>query len=191
MIALTNNFTDGFILNKNQSLYQMKIFCKTILIVLSLLMSMNEIQAQTKQAPLDQVALMKQFIGTWECELGKDTMLVTTNKPFGSGMECNGQVVTKGKILDSIKQLFGYDKITDRFMMAELIESSPVMEICSTWFTSGNTGEIVLLRDIPDPGKAGLRYEFEFKSPGMIVQTALKNGKVFKVVTLRRIKSKN
>jgi hypothetical protein len=31
--------------------------------------------AQSANEELDQVELMKQFIGTWECEIGKDTFL--------------------------------------------------------------------------------------------------------------------
>lgn len=157
-------------------------------IALFLLLCTNWIQAQTKDARLNQVELMKQFLGKWKGEIGQDTAIIGENTPFGTGMECNSQIVCKGKILDSVKQLLGYDKKTDKYIIAELIKSSPVIEICATWFTSENTGEMVLLQDISDPGNASLKWKFEFKSPDLIVQTALQNNKVVKIITVTRVK---
>jgi hypothetical protein len=163
----------------------MKTFWKTTLITVFLLISISGIQAQTKHSRLNQVELMKQFIGTWTCELGKDTILISENKPFGTGIVCNSQIVTKGENIDSVKQLCGYDKKNDRFIMAELIKSSPVIEICNVWFTSKNSGEIVII----NPDNASLKFRFEFKTPDMIVQTAIRNEKVVKEITLTRVKS--
>jgi hypothetical protein len=166
----------------------MKTYYKTILIALFLLISATGILAQTKQAKLNQVELFKQFLGTWTGEVGKDTTITGVNEPFGTGIECNSQIITKGKILDSVKQLLGYDIRSDRFIIAELKKSSPVIEICSTWFTTEYAGELVLSQDSSDPEKATLMFKFEFKSPDLIVQTAFYNGKVIKAVTLTRIK---
>jgi hypothetical protein len=47
----------------------MKTFCKTILITGFILISINGILAQTTDNRLNQVDLMKQFIGSWKCEL--------------------------------------------------------------------------------------------------------------------------
>jgi hypothetical protein len=43
----------------------MKTFCKAIMISVFLLLCPNGIQAQATDAKLNQVELMKQFIGTW------------------------------------------------------------------------------------------------------------------------------
>jgi len=163
----------------------MKTFSTTLLIVLYLLINTNKMQAQTTHTKLNQVELMKQFIGTWKCEFGEGTIFTSENRPFGNGMICISQIVTKGKIVDSVTQLFGYDNKTDKFIIAELKTSSPVIELCSTWFSSKNSGEIV----VANPDNAPYSFKFEFKTPDMIIQTAIADGKVVNEITLTRIES--
>lgn len=163
----------------------MKTFSTTLLIVLLLLINTNRMQAQTTHTKLNQVELMKQFIGTWKCEFGEGTIFTSENSPFGNGMICISKIVTKGKIIDSVTQLFGYDNRTDKFIIAELKTSSPVIELCSTWFSSKNSGEIV----VTNPDNAPYSFKFEFKTPNMIIQTAIADGKVVNEITLTRIES--
>jgi hypothetical protein len=163
----------------------MKTFSTTLLIVLFLLINTNRMQAQTTQTKLNQIELMKQFIGTWKSEFGEGTIFTCENRPFGNGMICNSQIVIKGKIIDSVTQLFGYDNKTDKFIIAELKESSPVIELCSTWFSSKNTGEIV----VTNPDNAPYTFKFEFKTSDLIIQTAITDGKVVNEITLTRIES--
>jgi hypothetical protein len=163
----------------------MKAFCKIILVTGFILISIPGILAQQTENKLNQVELMKQFIGSWKCELGKDTLIIGDNIAFGTGLVCNSKIIVKGKIINSVKQLFGYDSKTDKFIVAELIENSPVIEICSTWFTSTNTGELV----VTNPDNAPFSFKFEFKNPDLIVQTAIQNDKVIKELFLTRIKS--
>ena len=65
----------------------MKTFCLTTMIVVSLLLCSNGIQAQTTQSQLNQVELMKQFIGIWKAQMGKDTIFIMEGKTFGKGLE--------------------------------------------------------------------------------------------------------
>lgn len=162
----------------------MKTFCKTTLIVGFVLISTIGLQVQATDNKLNQVDLMKKFVGRWKCELGKDTVIIGDNIAFGTGLICSSQIIANGKILNSVKQLFGYDKKTDKFIVAELIESSPVIEICSTWFTSQDTGELVVTNPDNDP----FRFKFVFKNADLIVQTAIQNDKVVKEITITRIK---
>ena len=127
---------------------------------------------------------MKQFLGSWKCELGKDTFLLSKNIPFGTGMISTSQIITNGVPLDSIAQLYGYDKKAGKFILAEQIKSSPTIEICSVWFTSKNTGEII----VTNPENAPFTFKFEFKSPKLLVQKAIQNDKVVKEVIGMRIK---
>lgn len=163
----------------------MNIFGKKIVITVFLLLSLNGIHAQTEQTNLDQVELMKQFIGTWTCEYHKDTFLIIENTSFGTGMVSRSHIVTKGETLDSIIQLYGYDKKADRYIMAELVRSSSVIEICDAFFTSGNAGELV----VTNTENAKFKWRFEFKTPDLIVQTAILDNKVVKEVSLTRMKS--
>jgi hypothetical protein len=162
----------------------MKIFYKTLLIAGFVLIGTFKLQAQTTDNKLIQVDLIKKFVGRWKCELGKDTVLIGENIAFGTGLVCSTQIVANGKILNSVKQLYGYDKKIDKFIVAELIESSPVIEICTSWFTSQNTGELV----VTNPDNAPVRFKFEFKNADLIVQTAIQNDKVIKEITITRIK---
>ncbi len=163
----------------------MNTSAKTLLTALFFFMGINKIQAQTEPSTLNQVELMKKFLGNWTGELGKDTFMIAENTPFGTGMVSTGQIVTKGETLDSVIQLYGYDKINDRFTIAELVRSSSVLEIINARFHSENTGELVVTNT--DNGK--FEWKFEFKSPDLIVQTALINGKILKEISLTRIKS--
>jgi len=162
----------------------MKTFYKTILIVGFFIIGTFGLNAQSTQNNLNQVDLMKKFIGRWKCDLGKDTVLISDNIAFGTGLICSSQIIANGKVLNSVKQLYGYDRKIDKFIVAELIESSPVIEICNSWFTSQNTGELI----ITNPENSSLRFKFEFKNADLIVQTAIQNNKVVNEITLIRIK---
>lgn len=143
---------------------------------------MNGIQAQTSETKLDQIELMKQFIGTWEGGFGDNSVFVCENKQFANGMISTSHITTNGEIVESIAQLYGYDSKTDKFIIAELKESSSVIEICLTWFTSMTTGEMI----VTNPENAPFRFEFEFKTPDMIEQTAIQNNQVVNTITLKR-----
>ena len=162
----------------------MKTFCKTILIVGFVMIGTFGLHAQSADNKLDQVDLMKKVVGRWQCELGKDTVLISDNVAFGTGLICSSQIIANGEIHHSVKQLYGYDKKIDKFIIAELIESSPVIEVCNSWFTSQNTGEIV----VTNPENAPFRFKFEFKNADLIVQTAIQNDKVVQEISLIRIK---
>jgi len=148
------------------------------MIAIFLLFKINGIKCQITDKKLDQVKLMKQFIGTWKFELGKDTFLISENSPFGTGMTSKSQIITNDAVINSIIQLYGYDKKTDKFVVAELFETSPVIELCNAWFISNKAGEIVIF----NPENAALRFRFEFKTPDLIVQTAIIDDKVIKEV---------
>jgi hypothetical protein len=163
----------------------MKTFCTNLLMAACILTGVNPIFAQATGPKLNQVELLKQFAGSWQGELGKDTCIVGDNVVFGTGLVCNSQVIAKGKIVTSVKQLYGYDQKKDKFIVAELIESSPCIEICTTWFTSQTTGELI----ITNPENVTVNYKFEFRTPDVIVQTAIQDNKVLKEITLHRIKS--
>ena len=161
----------------------MKTFCKTILIVGFVLINTFGLHAQTADNKLNQVDLMKKFVGRWRCELGNDTVMISNYIAFGTGLICSSQIIANGKILDSVKQLYGYDKKTDKFIVAELIESLPVIEICTIWFTSQDTGELIVI----NPDNAPFRFQFVFKNTDLILQTAIQNDNVVKEITITRI----
>lgn len=160
----------------------MKTSINLLLIFCLVLSGFNRLHAQTLQT-LDQVKLIKQFAGTWQAELGNDTIVIGTNTVFGTGLACNSDIVVKGKVINSVKQLYGYDPKADKFIVAELIKTSPAVEICETWFTSPTSGETV----ITNPGNRPVKYIFEFRSANEIVQRAILEGKVIKEIVIKRV----
>jgi hypothetical protein len=162
----------------------MNTICKYLLFGLLQLTIIGGIQAQTVQPKLNQVDLMKQFLGTWKCELGRDTFLISDTRLFGTGMISKSRIFTKNTVLDSVIQLYGYDRKADKYIMSELIKSAPSVEICNTWFTSANAGEVLII----NPDNAPLRFKFEFSTPDTLIQVALYNDKKVKVVKGVRMK---
>lgn len=162
----------------------MKSTLYTIIIVLLLLINMNRLQAQKIETNLDQVELMKKFIGTWEGKFGENSLFVCENKQFANGLISFSHITTNGETVESVAQLYGYDSRIDKFIIAELKESSSVIEICSTWFTSTNTGKII----ITNPDNAPYQFTFEFKSPDIIEQTAIQDNNVVNSIILERVK---
>lgn len=161
----------------------MKFFSNSIMIAFIAIININTMQPQTIKTNLNQVELMKQFIGTWKGEFGDNSIFICENKAFGNGIISSGQITIDGKIVDSITQLYGYDNKTDKFIIAELKTSSPIIEIGSTWFDSKTTGEIV----ITNPENAPYKFKFEFKNPDTILQTAIQDEKEVNKIVLKRI----
>ncbi len=63
----------------------MKTFLSTTMIVL-LCHGANvvQVQAQTTQTKLDQMELMKQYLGIWKGELAKDTVMILNFTSYGT-----------------------------------------------------------------------------------------------------------
>jgi hypothetical protein len=165
----------------------MKNICLTITIAVFLVICSNGIQAQTTQIKLNQIDLMKQFVGSWKGEIAKDTTEFWDVKPYGTGLECNFKYVTKEKTVMEGKELFGYDKKVDIFIMLSVIKPMDI-GIYATWFLSKSKYIFIPYNDIPNPKKAPSKWEGEFKSPDMFVETTSVNNKSVKTVTYNRVK---
>jgi hypothetical protein len=137
---------------------------------------------------LNQVEFMKQLLGTWKTEYGKDTIVVFNVRPFGNGSERDITMSTKGKILNSGKMLFGYDEVNDKILEAILYKSSPNLIINVWWATSKNTAEGVPINDISNPENATIKLKCEFKSPDVFILTNIINNKVVGAYTYTREK---
>ena len=85
------------------------------------------------------------------------------------------------------KQLWGYDKNLDKYTMSEMIKGMD-NAFYSSWFISKNKCSMIFYSDILNPDNASIKYEVEFKSPDILVQTTIKNNKPVKVDTMTRVK---
>jgi hypothetical protein len=136
---------------------------------------------------LNQVELVKQNIGSWKCDISKDTTCFWDVKPYGTGLECYYKYVTKGKIVIEGKQLFGYDMKVDKYIVSFLPKGMD-MEIWAIWYVSKNKYIMLPYSDISNPEKASFKYEEEFKSPDLAVETMFVNGKSVETDTWTRVK---
>jgi hypothetical protein len=152
-----------------------------------MLIGLSEIQAQTTQPKLNQVELMKQLIGSWKADMGKDTTFFMEAKPYGTGGEFNYNYAAKGKVFSEGKQLAGYDKKIDKIVYVNL-EKGKDIELLSLWFTSTTKYIITNYSDIANPGKASFTFEGEFKSPNLFIEKLIINGKLLKTYTMTRVK---
>ena len=166
----------------------MKTICLTSMAVVFLFFSTIKIKAQTNQKSLKQFELMKQFIGTWNDNMGKDTTTIWELTPFGNAMESNFNSTTKGKNLYTGKQFFGYDKKTDKIISAQLYKYSAIIEFYAFWFTSDNICFAVPYQDISNPENAILQFKFEIKSPDLFTRTITSDNKITNVRTYTRVK---
>ena len=136
---------------------------------------------------LNQVELHKQFIGSWKCNLAKDTTVFWDIKSYGSGFESYHKNVTKGKIVLEGKLLWGYDNNLDKYFMYQMIKDVDNLSY-SSWFKSNNKCAMFSYNDISNPEIASTKWEFEFKSPDLFIQTEIKNNTPVKVYTYTRVK---
>ena len=148
----------------------------------------NEIQAQNTQIKLNQVEWMKQFLGSWKAEIGKDTAFIMECNSFYNGSDFYLKRESKGKIIFEQKTLMGYDKNSDKIIECAINNSSKQIILMAAWFTSVNKCEEVLFKDIANPDIAKNKWIFEFKSPDLLTWTDLVNNKPTNIYTFHREK---
>jgi hypothetical protein len=136
---------------------------------------------------LNQVELMKLFLGSWKCEVSSDTIAYWTSKSYGTGLENRYNYVKDGRIVVEGKQLWGYDKTIDKFYATTLQKGKDIY-IDVYYFISTNKCIMYTLYDIEKPEKAPVRWEIQFKSPDMFTETYISNNEPFKIRTFTRIK---
>jgi hypothetical protein len=165
----------------------MKKLCLVFSISVFLLASTIRLQAQTTQNQLNQVELMKQFIGSWKTTFGNERTFFWEAKSYGTGFETNLLGVANGNTMFEGKQLLGYDKKNDKYIVAQMFQGKDI-EIGATWFISNTKFKWIPNCDISNPEKASIINEGEFKSPDMFVETKTVNTNPIQTLTYTRIK---
>jgi hypothetical protein len=122
---------------------------------------------------------MKQFIGSWKCDMAKDTTKFWDSKSYGTGLEGNFKYVTKDKMVLEGKELWGYDRKTDKFILTSMIKGMDI-EIYAVWFISKNKYIVVPFSDISNPEKASFKVEGDIKSPDIFIETTIVKDKPVK-----------
>jgi hypothetical protein len=115
----------------------MKTFLSAKLIVIFLLLCSNGVKTQTLQPQLNQVELMKQWVGSWRV---KGTYITSGINSFGiDGLEGFQKTQFKDSIASEHKFIYGYDKKSDKYISASISKNKPGVSLMIFWFTSENT----------------------------------------------------
>ena len=117
---------------------------------------------------------MKQFLGNWQIEMAGDTTQIDEYTAFRNAVIGSIKNIVKGKVIQSVKELWGYDEKSDKIVFAEVSDSSPNINLYAFWFKSKYTCEGVLYQDISNPEKAALKYKMEIKSTDVCDENATK-----------------
>lgn len=105
---------------------------------------------------LNQVELMKNFIGTQKSEAGKDTTFNWEGKPYGEGLEVYVKTETKEKMVSEGKTVLAYDKNSDKFIQTQIMNVKGSL-IAAMLYTSITTCEGVLNKDMSNPEIAQMK----------------------------------
>ena len=147
----------------------MKKNCLILTAVVFLVICINGIQAQTTKSTLNQVELMKQFIGTWNGVIGKDTVEVWETKPYGEALIINVSRIIKGTKSDWSMNNIGFDEREGKYK-GYILSINGGYDTWIGWFTADKKFHVDLV-DTFDPEKLWFTVEFEFKSPANFIST--------------------
>ena len=162
----------------------------TTVVCVFLIIISNRTQAQSTQPKLDQMELMKQFLGNWKGEIGKDTMMIFSFTSFGQAFEFNSTIFTKEKTLSSGKEIYGYNKKYDKIVIAAIGNTSPKINLYAGWFSSKDTGNLVGYQYISNPDESSYKVQWIFVPPDSAKRIVFRNNKAVSMSTYFREKNK-
>jgi|BarGraNGADG00312_2_1021985.scaffolds.fasta_scaffold37030_1 hypothetical protein len=166
----------------------MKTSYSCSLVAIILLLCTNGIQAQTTQPKLNQMELMKQYLGIWKGELTKDTVMILNFTSYGKAIENNYKIVTQGKILYSGKEIYGYNQKYDKIILAAITDYSPRISLAACWFSSRDTGNLVGYQYLANPEKDNNKMQWILIPPDSAKRIVYQNNKVINASTYFREK---
>ena len=163
----------------------MKTLFSSSMIVL-LLLGANVAQAQTTQPKLNAMESMKQYLGIWKGEVAKDTVMILNFTSYGQTIEDNYKIVTKGKVLFSGKEIYGYNQKYDKIIFASVNDYSPEISLGACWSSSKDTANIVGYEYLSNPEKDNNKVQWilippDSAKPDSAKRIVYQNNKVISV----------
>lgn len=143
--------------------------------------------AQNNASVLNQVELMKQFTGSWKLELGTGSAMYWDARSYGTGFETNLKGVTGGKTTFEGKQLLGYNKKYDKYIVAQMFQGRNI-QIGAVWFISETKYKWIPECDISNPEDASIKIEGEFKTPDLYIEKRTETGHPAQTLSYVRVK---
>jgi hypothetical protein len=135
--------------------------------------SVSAVNAQEPAARLDQVALVRKFVGLWRLDAPGDTVFYLEQRPFGdTAFIVTTWTVVRGKRVGEGRRVYGYDGDSRRYVGALVGNRRSRLGLLSFWFTSETRCEGNNYRDAGNPnGSLSRHFVVEFTSPDRWVQT--------------------
>ena len=134
-------------------------------IMLSLLIFFSTslcVSSQSSQKDLDQVKLLKQFIGTWDAKIAPDTVTTIEFIQAGAGIYSIQETKAKGNTYETSIGIMGFSDDKQSIITSDLWQIGIVSQDIGK-FVSDKI--LVLERFINDQKHARMYIEIEFLSP--------------------------
>lgn len=139
-----------------------------------MIMSSFALHAQSSGADLDQVELMKQMLGTWETEMGVDTILVWETIPFGIGFEFIWTWKANGNPYNTAKGFTGFTWKKGKINTYTLYENGMISRDLGKFVSEK---KLTMERFNADHSNVYYKYEINFPEPDKIIATGISKGK--------------
>ena len=155
------------------------------LVIIALVQFSPDTKGQSASSKLDQVSLMRQFIGRWKGELAKDTVETMDIQTFGKGYVVSYQYLAKGTPYHEGRQLWGFDTNCENFMCYSLSPEGQ-FKMYTGKFTSRS--KIFWEGKSPaNPEKILSRYDWEFKSSDVVTIAATSEQGITRIFVYSKI----
>jgi hypothetical protein len=141
----------------------MKKICSEIVFIIYLLLFSAGMQAQTGKTQINQLEIMKRFIGTWQTNIGQDSVEIWDCQPYGEGFIINVSRIIEGQKNPYYVNNVGFDSADGKLKGYVLWPSGDYI----TWIALYNAEkkfEVELVINF-DPEKVWTRYEMVYISP--------------------------
>jgi hypothetical protein len=156
-------------------------------IVLILSVYTNRIQAQTTETKLNQIELMKQFLGTWQMETDKDSVLEVEVRQYGKAfVETDYRIINGEKSWLSV-WCYSFSSKEDKFKIFALYLNGS----SSTWIAAFTSEKKWIQERVQNfnPDKVFNKAEIVFDTPSNVTVTNF-NSEGVKTNELKVIKVK-
>ena len=147
----------------------MKTFCLTTAFAVLLLISLNGVQAQTVTTNLDQLKLMQQFRGTWQRNIGKDTVVVLEYQLYGNAYAATVNLLINGKKSFYYSVNSGFSLKEGKFRTFILYSNGNYMTYLGSYITEKKFSYDIVQNF--DPAKVLGKIEITFDTPTNMTQT--------------------
>ena len=145
---------------------------KTLNIMLSLLIIVSfslNVSSQSDQKDLDQVKLLKQFIGSWEADIAPDTVTTIEFIQAGAGIYSIQETKAKGKTYETSVGIMGFSDDKKSIITSDLWHIGIISQDIGKFISDQ---KLVLERFPNDQKHARVYIEIEFLSPESFIWRA-------------------